>query len=355
MVSRENALENALVGVPSRNSERIVWPDKLDSDFMRNVINAFPHDAYTLAALVSVFVFKYGNVSTAEIHMIGRPAIIIGRKWAEKWVHTWADMASVIYHEIMHKILLHAKEDMSAQTGFALDFDQASFLFDIKVQGISYQTMRHPSYQDIWRRYYGDQGFPTNLLYSGSILDTYTHRALHSAIYSPFGVEPDRLARIIFEQLSDTSVNGGNGSSDQSSAERQSGDSKENVGQDSGLDPEDNDLDRPLVGSHGDNDEEDSRMAPMEVTLKYASDLADKIRREEELEKRRMREEAIAKEALKRKSGARGLRAIMESSMIDIMYEIPSLDNVKECVIGEDVVLNKEDPILLFEQTKKQA
>jgi len=64
---------------------------------------------------------------------------------------------------------------------------------------------------------------------------------------------------------------------------------------------------------------------------------------------------AIANEALKRKSGARGLRAIMESSMIDIMYEIPSLDNVKECVIGEDVVLNQEDPILLFEQTKKQA
>jgi len=64
---------------------------------------------------------------------------------------------------------------------------------------------------------------------------------------------------------------------------------------------------------------------------------------------------AIAKEALKRKSGARGLRAIIESSMIDIMYEIPSMENVKECVIGEDTVLNKEDPILLFEQPKKQA
>jgi len=64
---------------------------------------------------------------------------------------------------------------------------------------------------------------------------------------------------------------------------------------------------------------------------------------------------AIAKEALKRKSGARGLRSIIESSMIDIMYEIPSMENVKECVIGEDTVLNKEDPILLFEQPKKQA
>ena len=64
---------------------------------------------------------------------------------------------------------------------------------------------------------------------------------------------------------------------------------------------------------------------------------------------------AIASEAMKRKSGARGLRAIMESCMMDIMYEIPSMENVKECVIGEDTVLNKEDPILLFEQPKKQA
>jgi ATP-dependent Clp protease ATP-binding subunit ClpX len=64
---------------------------------------------------------------------------------------------------------------------------------------------------------------------------------------------------------------------------------------------------------------------------------------------------AIAREALKRKSGARGLRAILEGCLLDIMYELPSTANVKECVIGEDVVLQKEDPILLYEQTKKQA
>jgi ATP-dependent Clp protease ATP-binding subunit ClpX len=64
---------------------------------------------------------------------------------------------------------------------------------------------------------------------------------------------------------------------------------------------------------------------------------------------------AIADEAVKRKSGARGLRAIMETCMLDIMYEIPSIEDVKECVVGEDVVLSKEDPILLYEQTKKQA
>lgn len=64
---------------------------------------------------------------------------------------------------------------------------------------------------------------------------------------------------------------------------------------------------------------------------------------------------AIAEEAMKRKSGARGLRAIMEKCMIDVMYEIPSMENVKECVIGEDTVLNQEDPILLFEQPQKKA
>ncbi|MBU1054314.1 MAG: ATP-dependent Clp protease ATP-binding subunit ClpX [Proteobacteria bacterium] len=64
---------------------------------------------------------------------------------------------------------------------------------------------------------------------------------------------------------------------------------------------------------------------------------------------------AIAKEAQKRKSGARGLRAVLESSLLDIMYEIPSAKNVKECVISEDVINNKEEPILLFEQSKKQA
>ncbi|MDM8540413.1 ATP-dependent Clp protease ATP-binding subunit ClpX [Desulfococcaceae bacterium HSG9] len=64
---------------------------------------------------------------------------------------------------------------------------------------------------------------------------------------------------------------------------------------------------------------------------------------------------SIAKEAVKRKAGARGLRAVLEKSMTDIMYEIPSIPNVKECVIGEEVILNNETPILLYEQEKKLA
>ncbi len=64
---------------------------------------------------------------------------------------------------------------------------------------------------------------------------------------------------------------------------------------------------------------------------------------------------AMAKEAVQRKSGARGLRAIMEETMLDIMFEIPSKENVRECVVGEEVVLKNEAPILLYEQPKKQA
>ncbi len=64
---------------------------------------------------------------------------------------------------------------------------------------------------------------------------------------------------------------------------------------------------------------------------------------------------AIAMKAVSRKSGARGLRAIIENCMLDVMYEIPSIDDVKECVISEEVVLKKEDPILLYEQKKKKA
>jgi ATP-dependent Clp protease ATP-binding subunit ClpX len=62
---------------------------------------------------------------------------------------------------------------------------------------------------------------------------------------------------------------------------------------------------------------------------------------------------AIAQEALKRKTGARGLRSILEEIMLDTMYEIPSRADVKECVITEDVVYHREQPILVYE--KKQA
>jgi ATP-dependent Clp protease ATP-binding subunit ClpX len=64
---------------------------------------------------------------------------------------------------------------------------------------------------------------------------------------------------------------------------------------------------------------------------------------------------AIARMATQRKSGARGLRSILETVMLDVMYDIPSRNDVKECVINEDVILKKETPILLFEKKTETA
>jgi ATP-dependent Clp protease ATP-binding subunit ClpX len=57
----------------------------------------------------------------------------------------------------------------------------------------------------------------------------------------------------------------------------------------------------------------------------------------------------VAKDAIKRKSGARGLRAILESVMLDIMYDIPSMHGVRECVVGEEVITKREAPLLVYE------
>ncbi|PID15648.1 ATP-dependent Clp protease ATP-binding subunit ClpX [Sporosarcina sp. P34] len=54
----------------------------------------------------------------------------------------------------------------------------------------------------------------------------------------------------------------------------------------------------------------------------------------------------IAKEAIARKTGARGLRSIIENIMLDVMYELPSLEEVKKCIITKDSVLGKSTPIL---------
>jgi ATP-dependent Clp protease ATP-binding subunit ClpX len=64
---------------------------------------------------------------------------------------------------------------------------------------------------------------------------------------------------------------------------------------------------------------------------------------------------AIAREAMRRNSGARGLRAIMEDIMLDIMYDVPYRDGVKECRIGEGVVTKREPPTVILEKEKKTA
>jgi len=63
---------------------------------------------------------------------------------------------------------------------------------------------------------------------------------------------------------------------------------------------------------------------------------------------------AIAKKALTRKSGARGLRSVMETAMLDVMYDLPSKDNVQECVISEQVINQGDYPVILYHNTKEK-
>jgi ATP-dependent Clp protease ATP-binding subunit ClpX len=62
---------------------------------------------------------------------------------------------------------------------------------------------------------------------------------------------------------------------------------------------------------------------------------------------------AVARKAYTQKTGARGLRAILEEVMLDMMYEIPSQKQIKEVVVTEDVIMGKSQPIRLFEQDKE--
>jgi ATP-dependent Clp protease ATP-binding subunit ClpX len=64
---------------------------------------------------------------------------------------------------------------------------------------------------------------------------------------------------------------------------------------------------------------------------------------------------AIAREALKRGTGARGLRAILEEVMLEIMYELPSIQGLKECIITREVILNHERPVLVSEAQEQSA
>jgi ATP-dependent Clp protease ATP-binding subunit ClpX len=57
----------------------------------------------------------------------------------------------------------------------------------------------------------------------------------------------------------------------------------------------------------------------------------------------------IAKKAIERKTGARGLRSIIESIMLDVMFELPARDDIKKCIITKDAVLNNEPPKLILE------
>jgi ATP-dependent Clp protease ATP-binding subunit ClpX len=64
---------------------------------------------------------------------------------------------------------------------------------------------------------------------------------------------------------------------------------------------------------------------------------------------------AVARLALRRKSGARGLRAILENVMLDLMYEIPSRDDVTECVVSEEVIEQGTEPLVVYKREAESA
>ena len=63
----------------------------------------------------------------------------------------------------------------------------------------------------------------------------------------------------------------------------------------------------------------------------------------------------VAKKAIERKTGARGLRSILEESMLDIMYEIPSREDIEKCVITKETIENKVEPTLVLSERKKKS
>jgi ATP-dependent Clp protease ATP-binding subunit ClpX len=64
---------------------------------------------------------------------------------------------------------------------------------------------------------------------------------------------------------------------------------------------------------------------------------------------------AVAREALSRQSGARGLRAILEASMLDIMYDVPSKNGIKEVVVNEEVILKHEAPLIVYHKENAES
>jgi len=74
-----------------------------------------------------------------------------------------------------------------------------------------------------------------------------------------------------------------------------------------------------------------------------------------ELEFREDSLSAIARKAMERKTGARGLRTIVENVLLDTMYEIPSAENISKVVVDEGVILGTSDPLLVYETEQKKA
>jgi ATP-dependent Clp protease ATP-binding subunit ClpX len=112
----------------------------------------------------------------------------------------------------------------------------------------------------------------------------------------------------------------------------------------------------PVVATLHDLDE----AALMRILIEPKNAILKQYQKYFELEKVRLKftddaVAAIAREAMKRGTGARGLRAVLEEVMLEVMYELPSLPALKECIITREVILNKDRPILISEQKEQSA
>jgi ATP-dependent Clp protease ATP-binding subunit ClpX len=74
-----------------------------------------------------------------------------------------------------------------------------------------------------------------------------------------------------------------------------------------------------------------------------------------ELEVRPVALAAVSRRALARKTGARGLRSILESVLLDTMYELPTLENVSKVVVDEQMILADGKPLLIYSDQQKVA
>ena len=63
---------------------------------------------------------------------------------------------------------------------------------------------------------------------------------------------------------------------------------------------------------------------------------------------------AVARKAILRKTGARGLRSIMEAILLETMFELPTFDGVEEVVVNAEVVEGRAQPLLIYAEKKKQ-
>lgn len=112
----------------------------------------------------------------------------------------------------------------------------------------------------------------------------------------------------------------------------------------------------PLVATLDDLDE----VAMMDILTKPKNALIKQYKRLFELEKVRLEFskhalDAVVKKAMRAKSGARALRTVLEGAMLDIMYEVPSREDVREVVISEDVIEKGAKPLLVYEESAKSA